>query len=154
MTGPTSLKHSKEERSKGWRNEIEHTKRLERFNTGIEILNELKQHRKEDFCNDIKVLSIAERNLQVCTDFLIDLSTHILSKLDAEIPETYKEIVEKIHTTGAIDKDLKQKLADLVGLRNIIVRMYADIKAETIYENLNDIIATLKHSAKRLPRIL
>ncbi len=32
--------------------------------------------------------------------------------------------------------------------------MYADIKAETIYENLNDIIATLKHSAKRLPRIL
>ncbi len=95
MTGPTSLKHSKEERSKGWRNEIEHAKRLERFNTGIEILNELKQHRKEDFCNDIKVLSIAERNLQVCTDFLIDLSTHILSKLDAEIPETYKEIVEK-----------------------------------------------------------
>jgi len=96
-------------------------KRLERFNKGIEILNELKQHKKEDFCSDIKVLSIAERNLQVCTDFLIDLSTYILSKLHAEIPETYKEIVEKIHTTGAIDKNLKQKLAELVGLRNIIV---------------------------------
>ena len=98
-------------------------KRLERFNKGIEILNELKQHKKEDFCSDIKVLSIAERNLQVCTDFLIDLSTYILSKLDAGIPETYKEIVEKIHTTGAIDKNLKQKLAELVGLRNIIVHM-------------------------------
>jgi len=125
-------------------------KRLERFNKGIEILNELKQHKKEDFCSDIKVLSIAERNLQVCTDFLIDLSTYILSKLDAGIPETYKEIVEKIHTTGAINKNLKQKLAELVGLRNIIVHMYADIKAEIIYENLNGIIATLKQSAKRL----
>ena len=113
-------------------------KRLERFNKGIEILNELK------------ILSIAERNLQVCTDFLIDLSTYILSKLNAEIPETYKEIVEKIHTTGAINKNLKQKLAELVGLRNIIVHMYADIKAEIIYENLNDIITTLKQSAKRL----
>jgi len=28
--------------------------------------------------------------------------------------------------------------------------MYADIKAEIIYENLNEIIATLKQSAKRL----
>jgi uncharacterized protein YutE (UPF0331/DUF86 family) len=56
-------------------------KRLERYNRGIEILNEIKQYRKEDFCNDIKVLSIAERNLQVCADFLIDLSTYILSKI-------------------------------------------------------------------------
>jgi uncharacterized protein YutE (UPF0331/DUF86 family) len=99
-------------------------KRLERFNKGIEILNEIKQYTKEEFCSDIKLLSIAERNLQVCIDFLIDLSTHILSKIDAEIPETYKEIVEKIHTTGAIDKSLKQKLTDLIGLRNIHVRRH------------------------------
>jgi uncharacterized protein YutE (UPF0331/DUF86 family) len=125
-------------------------KRLERFNKGIEILNEIKQYTKEEFCSDIKLLSIAERNLQVCVDFLIDLSTHILSKIDAEIPETYKEIVEKIHTTGAIDKNLKQKLTDLIGLRNIIVHMYADIKAEIVYENLDDTITTLKHSTKRL----
>lgn len=72
-------------------------KRLERFNKGIEILNEIKQYTKEEFCSDIKLLSIAERNLQVCIDFLIDLPTHILSKIDAEIPETYKENVEKLH---------------------------------------------------------
>ena len=41
-------------------------KRLERFNKGIEILNELK------------ILSIAERNLQVCTDFLIDQKAEII----------------------------------------------------------------------------
>ena len=53
-------------------------------------------------------------------------------------------------TTGAIDKNLKQKLTDLIGLRNIIVHMYADIKAEIVYENLDDTITTLKHSTKRL----
>jgi hypothetical protein len=29
--------------------------------------------------------------------------------------------------------------------------MYADIKAEIVYENLDDTITTLKHSTKRLP---
>ena len=125
-------------------------KKLERFNMGIEILNELKQYGREDFCKDLKVLSIAERNLQVCTEFLIDLSTYILSKLDIGIPETYREIVEKIHAAGIVDENLERKLSDIVGLRNIIVHMYADIKAELIYENLDGIIATLKDSAKKL----
>jgi len=125
-------------------------RKLERFNKGIEILNELKQYGRGDFCKDLKVLSIAERNLQVCTEFLIDLSTYVLSKLDIEIPETYKEIVEKIHTVGVIDENLEGKLSDVVGLRNIIVHMYADIKAELIYENLDNMITTLKDSAKKL----
>jgi uncharacterized protein YutE (UPF0331/DUF86 family) len=125
-------------------------RKLERFNKGIEILNELKQYGRGDFCKDLKVLSIAERNLQVCTEFLIDLSTYVLSKLDIEIPETYKEIVEKIHTVGVIDENLEGKLSDVVGLRNIIVHMYADIKAELIYESLDNMITTLKDSAKKL----
>jgi len=40
-------------------------RKLERFNKGIEILNELRRFGREDFCKDLKVLSIAERSLQV-----------------------------------------------------------------------------------------
>jgi uncharacterized protein YutE (UPF0331/DUF86 family) len=125
-------------------------RRLERFNKGIKILEELKNYKKEDFCEDLKVLSIAERNLQVCAEFIVDLSAYVLSKLGVGVPETYKEIVERIHAAGVIDEGLKRRLLDVVGLRNIIVHMYADVKAELIYENLNDLISTLKSSAKRL----
>lgn len=125
-------------------------RRLERFNKGIKILEELKNYKKEDFCEDLKVLSIAERNLQVCAEFIVDLSAYVLSKLGVGVPETYKEVVERIHAVGVIDEGLKQRLLDVVGLRNIIVHMYADVKAELIYENLNDLISTLKSSAKRL----
>jgi len=125
-------------------------RRLERFNKGIEILEELKNYKKEDFCEDLKVLSMAERNLQVCTEFIVDLSAYVLSKLGAGVPETYKEVVESVHAVGVIDEGLKRKLLDVVGLRNIIVHMYADVKAELIHENLNDLISTLKSSAKRL----
>jgi Protein of unknown function DUF86. len=41
-------------------------------------------------------------------------------------------------------------LQEIVGLRNIIVHMYADVKAEAIYDNLGDIIATLKETARKL----
>ena len=125
-------------------------RKLERFNKGIEILNELKGYGSEDFCKDLKIQSIAERNLQVCTEFLVDLSTYILSKLNIEIPETYKDIVEKIHVAGVMDENLKDKLSDVVGLRNMIVHMYADVRAELVYENLDSMITTLKDSAKKL----
>jgi len=125
-------------------------KKLERFNKGIEILEELKRYDKEYFIVDLKTLSIAERNIQVCTEFLIDLSSYILSKLNIEIPETYKEIIEKIYVIKIIDNDLKDKLIDIVGLRNIIVHMYADVKAELIFDNLEEIIKILKITIKKL----
>jgi len=49
-----------------------------------------------------------------------------------------------------IDENLEGKLSDIVGLRNIIVHMYVDIKAELVYENLDSMITTLKDSAKTL----
>jgi uncharacterized protein YutE (UPF0331/DUF86 family) len=66
-------------------------KRLERFNKGLEILEELRRYDREEFSSDTRVLSIAERNLQVCTEFIINLSSYILSKLYVEVPETYRE---------------------------------------------------------------
>ena len=38
-------------------------KKLERFNKGIEILEELKKYDRKYFIEDLKILSIAERNL-------------------------------------------------------------------------------------------
>lgn len=91
-----------------------------------------------------------ERNLQVYIEFIIDMSSYILSKLNVEVPETYKGIVRKIKDIGVIDEKLEQKLQEIVGLRNIIVHMYADVRAEAIYDNLGDITATLKETARKL----
>lgn len=55
-------------------------KRLERFNKGIGILNEIKNYGRKEICKDLKILSITERNLQISIEFLIDVSTYILSK--------------------------------------------------------------------------
>ncbi|WP_288005017.1 DUF86 domain-containing protein [Thermofilum sp.] len=125
-------------------------KRMERFNKGLEILEELRNHEIDKFLTDLKLLSIAERNIQVCTEFIVDFSSYILSKLKVEVPDTYREIIRKVREEGIIDENLEKKLQGIVGLRNIIVHMYADIDAEIIYDNLEDIIQTLREAAAKL----
>ena len=125
-------------------------KRMERFNKGLEILEELRNYEIDKFLTDLKLLSIAERNIQVCTEFIVDFSSYILSKLKVEVPDTYREIIRKVREEGIIDENLEKKLQGIVGLRNIIVHMYADIDAEIIYDNLEDIIQTLREAAAKL----
>jgi len=125
-------------------------KRMERFNKGLEILEELRNYEIDKFLTDLKLLSIAERNIQVCTEFIVDFSSYILSKLKVDVPDTYREIVRKVREEGIIDENLEKKLQGIVGLRNIIVHMYTDIDAEIIYDNLEDIIQTLREAAAKL----
>jgi uncharacterized protein YutE (UPF0331/DUF86 family) len=113
-------------------------------------LRKLRNYEIDKFLTDLKLLSIAERNIQVCTEFIVDFSSYILSKLKVEVPDTYREIIRKVREEGIIDENLEKKLQGIVGLRNIIVHMYADIDAEIIYDNLEDIIQTLREAAAKL----
>jgi len=84
-------------------------KRMERFNKGLEILEELRNYEIDKFLTDLKLLSIAERNIQVCTEFIVDFSSYILSKLKVEVPDTYREIIRKVREEGIIDENLEKK---------------------------------------------
>lgn len=45
---------------------------------------------------------------------------------NVEISETYREVVKKFYDVGIIDNTVKEKLLEIIGLRTIIVHMYAD----------------------------
>ena len=100
-------------------------KRLERFNKALEILEKLKTKRKEVFVNDLWLTSVAERNIQIAVEFAIDLSNSLLSKLGAPIPESYKDSIKKLKEFEVIDETMEKKMKKIVGLRNIIVHLYA-----------------------------
>jgi len=125
-------------------------RRVERFEQGIKLLEEIAEVSLEECLRDIKLQSIVERNLQICIEVIIDLSNVIISKKGFRIPSTYKETVEILKENKVLEKEFAKKLASLVGLRNIIVHMYADIKSEIIHENLREIINVLKEALKTL----
>ena len=125
-------------------------RRIERFEQGIKLLEEVTEVSLEEYLRDIKLQSIVERNLQICIEVIIDLSNVIISKKGFRVPSTYKETVEILKENKILEKEFAKKLASLVGLRNIIVHMYADIKSEIIHENLREIINVLKEALKTL----
>jgi len=125
-------------------------RRIERFEQGIKLLEEIAEVSLEEYLRDIKLQSIVERNLQICIEVIIDLSNVIISKKGFRVPSTYKETVEILKENKILEKEFAKKLASLVGLRNIIVHMYADIKSEIIHENLREIINVLKEALKTL----
>ena len=94
----------------------------------------------ERVVSDYTLISSLERNIQVAIEFIVDLSNYILSSTCSEVPDTYEEIVSKVGSLCSIDKELVREIRSIVGLRNIIVYMYADIKYDIVLEELDSII--------------
>ena len=120
-------------------------KRLERFNKALKILEDVKDKGKDVFISDDFLISVAERNIHVACEFALDLSSFILSEINAGVPETYKDMIKKLNEAKVIDKELEEKMKGIVGLRNIIVHLYADIKYDVIFDSLEEIVSTLKN---------
>lgn len=125
-------------------------RRIERFKKGIELLREISSISLEKYLEDIKLQSIAERNLQICIEALVDLANVIISKKGLKIPSTYRETMKTIREARIMKNELAKKVDELVGIRNIIAHMYADIKAEIVHENLNGFIKILERSLNAL----
>ena len=125
-------------------------RRLERFNRALELLEWLRSRDKEELMRDIALQSIAERNIQVAADFCVDLSAFLLSQLGESVPARYKEIIEAVKRRGIVDRYLGDRVKGIVGLRNIIVHLYAEVKADIIYDNLSEIVSDLREFVKHL----
>jgi len=49
-----------------------------------------------------------------------------------------------------MDRYLGDRVKGIVGLRNIIVHLYAEVKADIIYDNLSEIVSDLREFVKHL----
>ena len=119
-------------------------RKVERFEEGIELLREIAGVSFKEYSKDMKLQSIAERNIQVCVETIIDISNMIISKERMKVPSTYRETIRILREAGILKGNIGRKMEELVGIRNIIVHMYADIKDKIIHENLKEFVKTLK----------
>lgn len=72
------------------------------------------------------------RNIERLIENLVNCSTDIAKIVIAgenlELPETYKEVFERLEEAGMIGGDLARSLGDYAHLRNIRAHQYLDIK--------------------------
>ena len=115
-------------------------KRYSRFRKAVDFLKQLLSMDPDKIIEDYTLVSSLERNIQVVVEFIIDLSNYILSETTHEIPDTYKEIISRVSRVCSIEDSLTKEVKGIVGLRNIIVHLYADIDYDLVLSELKGIV--------------
>jgi uncharacterized protein YutE (UPF0331/DUF86 family) len=128
--------------------------KLDKILTSIEILKKGAELKEEEFLRDEIMQLAIERSLQIATQSVIDISTHLIAHHHWGTPETYKDSIEIIINHGVIDKKLGSNLVELVKLRNVIVHVYMDINPKIIYESTERAIKDLNTFVEAIKELL
>lgn len=85
-----------------------------------------------------------ERGLQISIECIIDIANIIISYLDVQKPDTYKEGILELAKHNIIPVKFSGKLANMVSFRNILVHDYMKIDEKIMIDilknNLDDFI--------------
>ncbi len=81
-----------------------------------------------------------ERLIQIIIQALLDLGLMAIKSADWPTPGRYKEIADILREKNVLSKEKADVLKALVGLRNILVHMYARVDREIVLEAKNKLI--------------
>jgi uncharacterized protein YutE (UPF0331/DUF86 family) len=83
---------------------------------------------------DYEARSAIERNLQLAIEFSIDIGEMVISRLDLEKPENYRDVIITLGKNTVIPVDFAERFAIAAGLRNILIHMYDTIDLHLLKE--------------------
>ena len=69
----------------------------------------------------------------------VNLGNHIISSLNLDMPESSKDIFDILSKNRYISKVIKEKIEDLVSVRNIIAHRYTKLSFEELVDVANEI---------------
>lgn len=92
----------------------------------------------EEFENDLSLIWIAERGLQILIQNVLDIGAHLLAAEIRNDWDDYGEIILKLGQHGIIPKNFSKRIQGMAGLRNILVHEYSRTDVGKIYNFLNE----------------
>lgn len=93
-----------------------------------------EENLKEDM---IKYWGI-ERGLQISIECIIDISNIIISSLDMEKPDTYRESILFLEKEKILPKEFAMEIANMISFRNILVHDYMRIDEKIMIDILRN----------------
>ena len=81
------------------------------------------------------IRNATERLIQVIVDLAVDINAHVASTVIGRAPGTGRESFDLMVEAGVITHRLADQLKPAVGLRNVLVHLYADIDMEIVAES-------------------
>ncbi len=112
--------------------------RLAKIRENEQLLKKLQDVPFDDFVSDrIKHLA-AEHALQVSIQAVVDICSYLVASLQAAMPSAYRELPQALSKEGIFPKEFADRLADMIGLRNVLVHEYMEVDLRTVHEMVRE----------------
>ncbi len=114
------------------------------------LLKEIAYGINQDSLKDdmIKYWGI-ERGIQISIECVLDISNIIISTLDIEKPDTYREVILLLGKEGVLPQKFAKDIANMVSFRNILVHDYMrvdeNIMIDILHNRLDDFAIYIKY---------
>lgn len=90
-----------------------------------------------------------ERGLQISIECIIDISNIIISSLDMEKPDTYRESILFLGKEKILPEKFAKEIANMISFRNILVHDYMrvdeKIMIDILQNHLDDFVIYINH---------
>ena len=104
--------------------------------------------------SDSAIIRATERLIQVIVDLAVDINAHVASTVLGRAPGTGRESFDLMVEAGGITHRLADQLKPAVGLRNVLVHLYADIEMEIVAESIDDVLVGFRDYVRSVARWL
>ena len=120
------------------------TEKLKLLEENIRILKDIKKNiTLEDIKSNKRYEWEIRYGLLESIQIVIDIACKVASEYNLGNPKTYRACIELLQKYKYLDYTLAQKIAGMVGLRNLLIHEYIKIDEEKLYqflENLDDFV--------------
>lgn len=130
------------------------TTKLSKLRQYQRFLKELQTNTIEEFTSDFKISGAVERYLQVAIECVIDIGNEIISSLQLQRPERYRDIPYILSEAKITPKTFAETIASMIGFRNLLVHDYASINLNLVYEFLQTKLPDLENFTKYIAKWL
>lgn len=105
-------------------------------------LGEFRNVPFDEIAKDYWKHKAVERVIEVVINEAIDINQHLIVKSgQGELPFDFKESFLLLVKLGVYPQDFAEKIADSVGLRNILVHQYREIDEQIFYASIKDCLS-------------
>jgi len=92
----------------------------------------------EEFRDDLSLVWIVEKGLEILIQNLLDIGAHILASEIKTDWDDYGEIILKLGHHGIIPIDFSERIQGMAGLRNILIHEYLRVDVPKLYDYLEN----------------
>ena len=129
--------------------------RIERIRKCVSRIKKVtRTHTKAEFLNDSDAIDVAEHNIQMAIQCVLDISNHILADVKAGLPDDHRKIFTMLASHQILPRKLSGRLAEMAGLRNILVHEYLDVDLEILYRAMTEELADFEEFIKAVTKLL